>query len=100
MNVEGKCHCGEITFSAEVNPYQVMICHCSDCQALSGSPYRTVVLANEGEFRIERGNPKIYVKTIDNGTQRAQAFCPECGSPINLAPLEERRSNSFRLELD
>ena len=89
MNIEGQCHCGEITFSAEINPDQVVVCHCSDCQALSGSPYRTVVLANEGKFRIEKGNPKIYVKTIDNGAQRAQAFCPECGSPIYSGPVGE-----------
>ena len=89
MNIEGKCHCGEITFSAEVNPDQVIVCHCSDCQALSGSPYRTVVPAIEGTFQIERGNPKVYVKTIENGAQRAQAFCPECGSPIYSAPVGE-----------
>ncbi len=89
MKVEGQCHCGEITFSAEVNPDQVVVCHCSDCQALSGSPYRTVVLANEGTFRIERGNPKIYVKTIDKGDRLAQAFCPECGSPVYSGPVGE-----------
>jgi hypothetical protein len=89
MNIEGKCHCGEITFSAEVNPDQVMVCHCSDCQALSGSPYRTAVPAIEGTFQIERGNPKIYVKTIEDGAQRAQAFCPECGSPIYSGPVGE-----------
>lgn len=87
MNIEGKCHCGEITFSAEVNPDQVIVCHCSDCQALSGSPFRTVVAAIEGTFQIEKGKPKIYVKTVDDGAQRAQAFCPECGSPIYSGPV-------------
>ncbi|MDH3762509.1 MAG: GFA family protein [Gammaproteobacteria bacterium] len=89
MNIDGKCHCGEITFRAEVNPDHVIVCHCSDCQALSGSPYRTVVPAVEGTFQIEKGNPKIYVKTIEDGVQRAQAFCPECGSPIYSAPVGE-----------
>ena len=89
MNIEGKCHCGEITFSAEVNPDHVIVCHCSDCQALSGSPYRTIIPAIEGTFQIESGSPKIYVKTAEDGAKRAQAFCPECGSPIYAAPVGE-----------
>jgi hypothetical protein len=28
------------------------------------------------------GEPKIYVKTGENGTKRQQSFCPECGTPI------------------
>ncbi len=89
MNVEGSCHCGQITFSAEVNPDQVIVCHCTDCQALSGSPYRTIIPAIEGTFQIESGSPKIYVKTADSGGKRAQAFCPDCGSPIYAAPVGE-----------
>ncbi len=89
MNIEGKCHCGAITFSAEVIPDQVIICHCSDCQSLSGSPYRAIIPAIEGTFQIESGSPKIYVKTAEDGAKRAQAFCPECGSPIYAAPVGE-----------
>jgi len=89
MNIEGKCHCGEITFSAKVNPDQVIVCHCSDCQALSGSPYRTIIPAIEGTFQVESGNPKIYVKTAEDGAKRAQAFCADCGSPIYAAPVGE-----------
>lgn len=89
MNIEGRCHCGAITFSAEVIPDQVIICHCSDCQSLSGSPYRAIIPAIEGTFQIESGSPKIYVKTAEDGAKRAQAFCPECGSPIYAAPVGE-----------
>jgi hypothetical protein len=89
MNIEGKCHCGEITFSAEVVPDQVIICHCSDCQSLSGSPYRAIIPAIEGTFQIESGSPKTYVKTAEDGAKRLQAFCPECGSPIYAAPVGE-----------
>jgi hypothetical protein len=89
VKIEGKCHCGEITFSAEVEPDQVFLCHCSDCQALSGSSFRTNIRAIEGTFKIESGAPKIYVKTAEDGTKRAQAFCPNCGSPIYAGPEED-----------
>ncbi|MEL0585005.1 MAG: GFA family protein [Candidatus Thiodiazotropha sp. (ex. Lucinoma kazani)] len=89
MKIEGKCHCGEITFSAEVEPDQVFLCHCLDCQALSGSSFRTNIRAIEGTFKIESGAPKIYVKTAEDGAKRAQAFCPNCGSPIYAGPEED-----------
>ena len=86
MNIEGGCHCGKLTFSAEVDPEQVFICHCTDCQTLSGSAYRTVVPAIEGSFKMLTGNPQIYFKTTENGSKRQQAFCSDCGTPIYSAP--------------
>lgn len=80
MRIDGGCHCGLITYEAEVDPDTVEICHCTDCQTLSGSAFRTVVPARS--FRLLSGQPKTYVKTAESGNRRIQAFCPECGTPI------------------
>lgn len=82
MKVDGGCHCGYVTYEAEIDPEKVMICHCTDCQTLSGSAFRTVVLTRPGTFRLLSGKPSIYVKKGESGTSRPQSFCPECGSPI------------------
>jgi hypothetical protein len=82
MKIDGRCHCGYITFEAEADPDKATVCHCTDCQSLSGSAFRTVVRAADGSFRILSGEPTVYVKTADSGTKRAQGFCPRCGSPI------------------
>lgn len=89
MKIDGGCHCGQFAYRAEVDPDAVIICHCSDCQTLSGSAYRTVVPAIEGSFEVLRGELKIYVKTAENGSRRAQSFCPECGTPIYSAPNDD-----------
>jgi hypothetical protein len=81
MKIDGRCHCGTITYEAVVDADKVTICHCTDCQTLSGSAFRTVVSATKAAFTL-RGQPKIYVKTAESGAKRAQAFCPECGTPI------------------
>jgi hypothetical protein len=86
MKVDGGCHCGHIRYEAEVDPDKVILCHCTDCQALSGSAFRVVVPTNPGTFRLLAGTPKVYVKTGDSGNRRQQTFCPECGSPIYSAP--------------
>jgi hypothetical protein len=82
MHIDGSCHCGFIKYEAEIDPEKVSICHCTDCQTLSGTAFRTVVPAPKEGFRLLAGQPKIYIKTAESGNKRAQAFCPECGSPI------------------
>jgi hypothetical protein len=84
MKVDGRCHCGRITFEAEVDPARVGICHCTDCQMLTGSAYRVTVQAPR-EHYVLRGEPRIYVKTADSGNRRRHAFCPDCGTPIYAA---------------
>jgi hypothetical protein len=82
MRIDGSCHCGHITYEAQIDPADVGVCHCTDCQQLSGSAFTTFVYARGESFRLLSGTPKIYVKTAESGTKRAQAFCPECGSRI------------------
>jgi hypothetical protein len=82
MKIDGICHCGAITYEAEVDPQKVEICHCTDCQTLTGTTFRTVVPAEPGSFRILTGRPQTYVKTAESGNKREQGFCGNCGTPI------------------
>lgn len=88
MKIDGGCHCGQITFTAEITPDEVKICHCTDCQTLSGSAYRTIAGATAGTFELLTGQLSFYEKIADNGSIRVQAFCPNCGSPIYSSPPE------------
>ena len=84
MRIDGQCHCGNIRFEAEVDPEQVRICHCTDCQNSTGSAYRVNIPAAKGSFRMSGGPVKQYVKTTaESGRKRVQGFCPECGTPFS-----------------
>ena len=82
MHINGACHCGKITYEAEVDPEAVSICHCTDCQTLSGTAFRTTVRAKREDFKLLTGEPKVYIKTAESGNKRAQAFCADCGTPL------------------
>jgi hypothetical protein len=83
MKVDGSCHCRRIRFEAEIDPDRVRICHCTDCQSLSGSAFRIVAPTDEASFRLLEGTPKLYLKrTSESGAPRVQAFCSECGTSI------------------
>ena len=97
MKIDGGCHCGNITYTAEIDPEKVGICHCTDCQTLSGTAFRTNGPAARDAFSLRSGDPKIYVKTAESGSKRAQAFCPECGTPIYSAAVSDPQVFNIRV---
>ena len=82
MDIDGECHCGAIAYRAKIDPQRVRICHCSDCQVLSGTAFRITVPADENMFVLLRGVPAEYRKTAESGRVRMQTFCRDCGSPL------------------
>jgi hypothetical protein len=96
MRIDGGCHCGKLTFEAEIDPEKVGVCHCTDCQTLSGSAFTTYVPVAREAFTL-RGQPKIYVKTAESGNRRAQAFCPDCGTRIYACAEKEPQVFNLRV---
>ena len=82
MKIDGGCHCGYLAYEAEIDETKVSVCHCTDCQALSGAAFRVSARTYEGAFTQLAGEPSEYVKVGSSGARRIQAFCPECGSQI------------------
>lgn len=98
MKIDGSCHCGNLEYEADTEAGSAIICHCTDCQSLSGSAYRTIVFVDETTFRFRSGVPSVYVKKAQSGRLREQTFCPVCGSPIYSTSVGEgSRSLGIRL---
>lgn len=86
MKVDGECLCGAVAFEAEIEPGQVFLCHCLDCQVQSGTAFRTVARARPDSLRVTKGAVRVYEKVAESGSARALAFCPECGTSIYGGP--------------
>jgi hypothetical protein len=95
MHITGACHCGAISYEAEIDPATISVCHCTDCQTFSGSAFRTSVPAKRQDFKLT-GKPKVYVKTAESGNKRAQAFCAECGTHIYATSVEDQKIFGLR----
>ena len=85
MKIDGRCHCGDVRFEADIDPAEVSICHCTDCQTLTGSPFRVTVLTGRANIRLAGNPPKVYTKSGDSGRKRRQYFCSQCGTPLFTA---------------
>ena len=96
MHIDGSCHCGAISFTAEIDPSRVSACHCTDCQVLSGAPFRSIVMVPMEQFSL-KGQTKTYVKLAQSGNRRAQVFCPECGTPLYSSATEKPTAVVIRL---
>ena len=98
MKVHGQCHCGAIAYEAEVDPERVTICHCTDCQALTGTAFRVTVPTSVATFVLHRGTPKTYLKTTaESGHLRVQAFCDNCGTPIYASAAQNAETYGLRI---
>lgn len=97
MHVTGGCHCGNLSYEAEIDPEKVALCHCTDCQIFSGSAFSTFVMVPKEKFRLLAGRPATYVKTAESGARRAQAFCPVCGTRIYAAAEIDPQAFNIRV---
>ena len=86
MHIDGACHCGAVSFTAEVDPGRVMVCHCTDCQVLSGAPFRAVVAAPYESLAVT-GTTKRYIATQGPLPATYADFWPYVSSPFSLISL-------------
>jgi hypothetical protein len=93
MKIDRRCHCGKITYEAEIDPDAVSVCRCTDCQRLAGSAFRVNVPAAANRFKL-CGELMSYIKikTADSGNLRRHTFCGDCGTPICSCAVENPES--------
>jgi hypothetical protein len=96
MKVDGGCHCGHISYEAEIDPNSVFLCHCTDCQTLSGTAFRTVVPTPESKFNLLTGIPKTYIKTGESGAKRPREFNLRVGTIRQREELRPTAQYWFR----
>ena len=77
----GRCLCGECSYEIEGEPIVVAICHCVDCQRLTGAGHATGAMFAELGVRVH-GTPSIYSTSSDAGNTVTRLFCGTCGSPL------------------
>ncbi len=81
MKVDGQCHCGRVRYTATANPDNVSVCHCTDCQIISGSAFRTTLRIADSDLEMT-GDTKTYRKIAASGNRRILVFCPNCGTQM------------------
>ncbi len=96
MKIDGRCYCGAITFTSEIDPNAVQVCHCTDCQMFTGTAFRISVAAKVADTKFT-GTPKTFIKVADSGRRRQNAFCGDCSA--QLFSCDEVNPQSYNLRV-
>ena len=88
MKVTGGWHCGQITYEPKVDPATVRVCHCTDCQKLTGTAFHANTASLPWTFRLTSGTPKIYTKTAAGDRARIHRSEPGNGTGVPIPSAE------------
>jgi hypothetical protein len=81
--ITGRCLCGSVTYSADAEPVVQAVCHCTDCQRQTGSPFSVIVGVPRAALNVEATTIASYATTgEDHGGDTERSFCSACGSPV------------------
>jgi len=75
-----RCACRQLQAEADGEPLIVSMCHCTECQRRTGSPFGLGAWYQKDKVRI-RGQTKTFVRPIEDRTV-INHFCPNCGGTV------------------
>ncbi len=80
--MKAQCQCGSLsaTIADDAAPMTVL-CHCTDCQRRSGSPFGVIAYYPKSAVTIT-GAVAEFSRDTYAGNQLSSGFCPGCGSTI------------------
>lgn len=79
MMITGRCSCGAVRYQSDGLPLWEVLCHCRDCQRLSGTGHVPVMGVPSSSFGVQ-GETKTYATRGTSGGNSIRHFCPTCGS--------------------
>lgn len=79
--IAGSCLCGNVTFQCE-NTFKVFhLCHCNQCQKISGAAHVANLFTSPDNIQWLSG--EHLIKHFDvPGRQISNAFCTNCGTHV------------------
>lgn len=86
MKLEGGCYCGNVRFVSEGEPVMNGLCHCRECQYISGGGANTFFLMPADGLQYTKGTPKQF-KRADLERAVTREFCANCGTHMITRPV-------------
>ncbi len=100
MMITGGCQCGALRYRAEGEPLFQGMCHCRNCQRISGAGHVGFICLAEDTVTVE-GETRSYASTGGSGTKATRYSCPTCHSVVfGRAEMMPGRINLYAGSLD
>lgn len=79
--LNGRCLCGDVKYSVQEDFEEFYLCHCDQCQKVTGSAFASNIVSSIDNIEWLSGEDKI-IKYQDKARNFSKAFCANCGSGI------------------
>lgn len=83
---EGGCVCGSVRYRLLEDPLELHVCHCTDCQRLSGTAFVMTMSIQRRSLELLQGEPTSISFQTSEEIRRCDRRCAECGSRIWSEP--------------
>jgi len=80
--ISGGCLCGRTQFETNREPVMQILCHCTDCQTVSGSAFYTAYIVPLESVTLTKGEPGGFSVKSDKGRDNRRRFCKDCGTRL------------------
>lgn len=82
----GGCVCGAVRYRLLEEPLELHVCHCTDCQRLTGTAFVLTMAIQRPSLEVERGETQVLSFETPEGIARRDHRCPGCGSRLWSEP--------------
>ena len=82
QKISAGCLCGKIRFETTHPPFMQVLCHCTDCQKVSGAPFYTAYIVAQDAVQLTQGEPGGFEVESDHGRKNFRRFCRDCGTRL------------------
>jgi hypothetical protein len=82
----GGCACGAVRYELLADPLELHVCHCTDCQRVSGSAFVMSMVTTRSSIELRRGEPTVCDFGTPAGIHRREQRCAGCGSRLWSEP--------------
>ena len=84
MAYSGKCGCGDIKFTFELDPMMHFMCHCTDCQVMFNGSFEGYAISRD-ELTVE-GMLSTFSYSGGSALSLHVNFCEKCSTKIFTQP--------------
>lgn len=105
VKTSANCECGALTLHVDATPIMQLICHCSDCRALTGMPYTEAAFFKPDACSVH-GQVNATVIKGGTGFDKTNHSCASCQTPLYVTlaalngatPVMANRLSPFQFE--
>ena len=78
ISVPGRCRCGRVRFVLCEEPIAFYLCHCTDCQAESGSAFGQTMHVRREAIQEVEGSVLEHIFEGPDGRRNIMTLCDDC----------------------